>query len=734
MLLTRISNKTKKIIRRIQKSLLQIKGPTMTSVLTLSDAVFLAKFNVDGILSLLKQGDTMATRDILLNHYERRISCAWPSFQSRIQYKNKNVIELSPEELQAEANLLVDRRFSLLGQPEISLDEPIDWLHNPTPDPRARWTRELSRFQWLPILALAYDQYGEERYAETFVHWMMSWIQKNPPPRYKCERDPIWGLMNVGLRCLSWVSAFGTFYNAPAFTPETKLAMLRSFYDHARFLFLYSTNRNHLLMETNGLLFLSTHLPEFKEAHQWQQTALERFERELAVQISNDGSQCEVSTHYQWEVAGEYEAVYNLMQSHQLSMPHTNLSSWIEKMYHFLTYIARPDSSWPDLNDGFLSRSERLQDKLRKAGTKFKRDDFIYVATKGLNGTVPTQTSVGFHDAGLYVMRSDWHREARYLIFDAGPYGGPHGHEDKLSFELFAFGQPFIVDPGTYTYNATDPFRLYFMGSQGHNTILVDGLSQVRRWQPGSLWPQANKGNDVTWISHRDFDYAVSTYSGGYGTFSLKKTPDQQIIKDVFHTRRVLFAKPDYWIILDELQTTASHKYQLLFHTAPDISASSCHNHSVVLMPETGTAQLFIVSAAHANPHVSFVTGQTKPIQGWFSDDRMHKIPTTTVVHEWSRNGTIVIATLLYPCSQTVSADCIGLDQLAVSGGQGWAFHVQIPNYSDYVLFSKDTDNKQFGSYQCSEMLYCIRTDSQNNKKTEFSWSESLPHETDQRM
>ena len=76
-------------------------------------------------------------------------------------------------------------------------------------------------------------------------------------------------------------------------------------------------------------------------------------------------------------------------------------------------------------------------------------------------------------------MRSDWTEDARWLIFDTGPYGGPHGHEDKLSFELFAYGAPFIVDPGSYTYNRSDPYREYFVGSQGHNTVLVDNKSQV---------------------------------------------------------------------------------------------------------------------------------------------------------------------------------------------------------------------------------------------------------------
>ena len=225
--------------------------------------------------------------------------------------------------------------------------------------------------------------------------------------------------------------------------------MLRSLYDHARFLSLFKTSRNHLLRESNGLAFFSIYLPEFKEAKQWQKVALSRLDRELTKQINQDGSHIEVSTGYQWLVIDELEAAYDLLQSNNLTLPKEDLAASLEKMYNMLAYLVRPDNTFPEINDGFI----RWQyTRLAKAGKKFGRNDFVFIGTDGIQGKEPRGTSMAFEDAGIYVMRSDWTSEARYLLFDAGPYGGPHGHEDKLSIELFAFGQPFIVDSCSYTY------------------------------------------------------------------------------------------------------------------------------------------------------------------------------------------------------------------------------------------------------------------------------------------
>ncbi len=61
-----------------------------------------------------------------------------------------------------------------------------------------------------------------------------------------------------------------------------------------------------------------------------------------------------------------------------------------------------------------------------------------------------------------------------------GPYGGFHGHYDKLSFVLFGRGRELGVDPGRARSQA---YRLpihrdWYKATIGHNTVIVDGASQ----------------------------------------------------------------------------------------------------------------------------------------------------------------------------------------------------------------------------------------------------------------
>jgi hypothetical protein len=61
-----------------------------------------------------------------------------------------------------------------------------------------------------------------------------------------------------------------------------------------------------------------------------------------------------------------------------------------------------------------------------------------------------------------------------------GPYGGFHGHFDKLSFVFFGYGQEFGVDPGR---KASQAYRLpihrdWYKATTGHNAVLVDGNGQ----------------------------------------------------------------------------------------------------------------------------------------------------------------------------------------------------------------------------------------------------------------
>jgi len=110
------------------------------------------------------------------------------------------------------------------------------------------------------------------------------------------------------------------------------------------------------------------------------------------------------------------------------------LAERLEGMYGYAAWTARPDFTHPSLNDsGGVSGSAAAW--AARGGELFGRDDLRWAATSGKDGSPPDFTSRAFEDAGVYVMRSGWDPDARYLILDAGPYSAAHQHEDKLSFD-----------------------------------------------------------------------------------------------------------------------------------------------------------------------------------------------------------------------------------------------------------------------------------------------------------
>ncbi len=704
------------------RPLYELTRPRMHSVLKLSDRQFLSLFDLETVYDSLAQNNIQAAKFHLLDHYSNRVKAGWLSPPRTITDLRINLDELEDKNLLEIANSILEYHISPEGtQPKINSDGSIDWCHNPIHS--REWILRLNRHQWWPVLGLAYLKSGDERYANTFVNQLVDWISKNKPPIKREEKSSTWRLMEVALRLrVSWIPSFGLFYNSPVFTDEAKIIMLRSIYDHARFLSYFKTTRNHLLRESNGLAHTSICFPEFGDTKSWLKIALTRFENEIKRQINQDGSHIEMSTGYQWLAVDEFETMYKLLKTNNLSLPNENLSVFLEKMYSMLAYLVRPDGTFPEINDGFIRWS---YSRLAQAGKMFDRDDMIYIGTAGKKGSVPRKTSFGFNDAGLYVMRSDWTKDACYLIFDAGPYGGPHGHEDKLSIELYALGQPFIVDSGSYTYDREDPYRNYFVGSQGHNTILVDGLSQIRRWNRINMKPKPAKGSYATWVSRPKFDYVSSTYNDGYGQFSLNKPKDPIVISDVRHTRKILFVKPHYWILVDELQATKNHDYQLLYHISPDLDARVQKKSEVLIGRHSNSPSLLLIPIDPKNVLVELENGSEKPIQGWHSLDHHHKTAATTVIYKQTNTSSTVFATLLLPAAERQALDGVKFERLEVTEGSGMAFGVETYLGKDHVLFSDNTQLKMFGAYQNNGRVACIRTDQKDDILIEFNDLES---------
>jgi hypothetical protein len=702
--------KPSNILARIQIHLKKIFinnfGSRVSSAQDFSNEQFLHLFDLRKVQGLINEGRLPEAQTTLIDHYRSRKFPRWPKPSGIITDLRLNLEKTSPAELIQYADHILDYEFLPAGKaPILDSNGDINWNANPISSPE--WLWRLHRHQWWPVLGLAYSQTGREQYAQIFVTQMIDWVKKNPLPMRKDEKSFAWRLMEAGMRMqASWIQAFGLFFKSQTFTEDAKMTMLRSIYDHAQFLSLFKTSQNHLLRESNGLAYVSIYFPEFISAKHWMQLALARLDQELEKQINRDGFHIELSTGYQWVTTDEFEKTFKLLEYSNLSLPNQNLSARLEKMYYVLAYLIRPDGSFPELNDGFIRWPVA---RLTRAGRYFKRDDFIYIGSKGHLGVTPDQTSMAFQNAGYYVMRSDWSQNAKYLLFDSGPCRGFHGHEDKLSIEVFAFGTPFIVDSGSFTYEKTDPFRAYFVGSHGHNSVLVDGRSQVRRWNESSKRAKKSSRKHAIWISNANFDYAMGSYKGRYGKFALEIPKHPDTIDDVTHTRQILFLKPDYWLILDELIAVQRHNYQLLFHGHPELETEIEKEKKVLIKNKRNRSCLYLIPAEPENVQVELKRGCEAPIQGWYSMDHHFKTPSTAIIYDFAGAESAVIGTLLYPFQEGASHERVRLRPITVSSGKGLAFEIKTSDGTDYLMFSKSDGLKQFHGFQSDGLVAGIR-------------------------
>ncbi len=171
-----------------------------------------------------------------------------------------------------------------------------------------------------------------------------------------------------------------------------------------------------------------------------------------------------------------------------------------------------------------------------------------------------------FPSGGYAVMRTGWERDAHQMIVDVGPLGCPvsagHGHADLLSIQCSAFGEPVLVDAGTYCYTPETEWRNYLPrhGSAQHR--------DDRRLRPGRDRQARSAGEDVractcaSGARNAECDFVDASHDGYDG---------------ITHRRRVLFVKPDYWVVVDDVTadlkvgTTniALHQIDLGFQFAP---------------------------------------------------------------------------------------------------------------------------------------------------------------------
>lgn len=541
-------------------------------------------------------------------------------------------------------------------------DGRIDWHFNATENRddmpyNQQWISQLQRMQhWRPMI-LAYEETGDEKYARAWVEQMRSWIKDCPRLDAKFNAFPsfCWRTINVGIRMLGiWDQAFHAFLHSPSFTDEAMMDYLQSCIVHADHLRRnHTSDNNWLAMEMNGLYTVAVTFPELKRAREWKDHAIEVMHAVMKEQFLPDGAQVELTPGYHGTTLGNAMSVPEKARRVGLfsELPE-DFIAMAEKAYAYYMWLAGPEEyKTPHFNDSGGASAIHWCGK----GLEYfpHRQDFRWMATEGKEGKEPDHTSHAFDWAGYFVMRSGWQPDANYLCFDAGPLGMSHVHQDKLNVVAQAYGRRILYDNGGGEYEKSK-WRYYSIDTFAHNTILVDGMPQRRytvRHDNVSKEPI-----DVAWQSNDRYDFAVGVYEEPYSHEDEKtlRYDESKRTCPAQHSRRVLFVKPDLFVVVDTLTSLDGkpHTYQARWQLIP--TETAMNDATKVLATTTeGRPNLAVAPLLTEGLAARAVVGQDGPdktaLLGWNVKKRRVVEKATTLLHEKEAAGRTYLITLLIP-------------------------------------------------------------------------------------
>lgn len=589
--------------------------------------------------------------------------------------------------LVAGADRLRHHRFDLLGYRGLSFGEPIDWHRDPISRrraPLAHWSRinpldaavvgdhkviwELNRHQWVVTLAQAAYLTGDPDYARAAIDRIVDWIRDNP-----YGRGINWASsLEAAIRLMSWAWALFLLRRMDPLTPDVLHRILTSMRAHARhverYLSYYFSPNTHLTGEALGLVYAGLFLRDAPEAEHWRRLGRRILVDEARCQITPDGVYVEQATCYHRYTIEIYLQFLILADRHDLPVP-DDVRERVVRAVECLLSLCQQRGEMPNIGDadgGWLLPLVRrdpadCRGVFGLAAAVFDRADFAWAA----GGAAPEVAWVlgdagcarvdalrpeppegpvasrAFPTGGYAVLQSGWGADAHQLILDAGPLGAPqsvaHGHADLLSIQVRAFGDDYLVDPGTYTYCSEPDWRDYFRSTAAHSTIRVDGCCQADPLGPFS-WKGGAKARLRAWRSTEQLDFADAEHD------AYARLPHP-----VRHRRRVVFVKPRLWLVLDDLLGAGDHALCANFQFSARPITAGPPPWVAAAGPRQQGLWLAVFSPGECRPVVR--AGLKQPKAGWVSSSYGERHPAPAVGYSMIARLPARLVTVIAPSS-----------------------------------------------------------------------------------
>jgi len=521
------------------------------------------------------------------------------------------------------------------------------------PNLSAKHVWELNRLQFLTNVCQNYSVTKNWEDLNLFIEINKSWSAQNP----YLKGINWYSNIEVNLRLITWflcweiLDADNLLDEDENFNDFVKRDWMQLIYEHCLYSFehpsKYSSANNHLISEYAGL-FIASSKWKFRESGKWITYSQKGLEKEIINQHSKNGVNKEEAAEYIQFITDFFllSDIVAEKTGRRFSDPY---KQQLYKIFCYIYIMLDCNGNYPkygDEDDGkcfilnFDGKRNNFKSLLTSGAIMFSDPEFksksnsfdvknqllfgssVKKAFEAIPETINTESSTFLREEGHFFFRKMDNDKEILLHFDAAPLGylsiAAHGHADALSFILHVDGQPFFIDPGTYTYHTEPVWRNYFVGTLAHNTIRINQKDQ------------ALNGGSTLWAEH--YKTKVLDIKSENDNESVTATHDGYLKENAQHIREIRFDKVNDefqitdQIIVSEKKTT---DIEIAFHLHPDAEITSLSANRYNISNHSVRKAEFMVDE-RLNPVV--IKGQLNPeILGWYSDSFLKKEITNVV-------------------------------------------------------------------------------------------------------